>query len=406
MTSRTTRTLLASTALGALLLSGCSSAAQPDAASTDAAAEPGGRIALTYDGGIYVLDATSLEQLADLPLEGFNRLNPAGDGRHAMITTTEGFRALDTGSWTDDSGSAQSGEPAITDILFPAEAAGHVVRHGGRTVLFADGTGDITLFDSEALRDVDSADDVDATIVTSEHAHHGVAIELTNGTLLSTLGTSEERSGVRLLDSDHETELSRSEDCPSVHGEGTVKGEIAVFGCENGALVVEDGAFTKLDSPTDYGRIGNLYVSEESPIAFGDYNSDPDSEGYLLTELARIDTEAGTLERIELPEGVSYTWRGAARSADGDLLLLGSDGALHVVDEATGEVTASHELFGAWESPSEWQESHPGLTVLDGVAYATDTATNTVYAVDPSSGEVLATAELEGTPNELVGITG
>ncbi|MGO3885051.1 MAG: hypothetical protein ACTJHU_02035, partial [Mycetocola sp.] len=357
----TALTLIAGAALGGFLLSGCSTTAStPDADGTTAAGESAGRIALTYDGGIYVLNAATLEQIADLPLEGFNRLNSAGDGRHAMITTTEGFRALDTGSWSDDSGAAQTGTPVITDILFPAEAAGHVVKHEGRTVLFADGTGDMTLFDTDALRDATSAADVKPSTVTSEEAHHGVAIELSNGTLLSTLGNSEERTGVRLLDADHSTELSRNEECPSVHGEGTVAGEIAIFGCSDGALVVQDGEFTKLDSPTEYGRIGNVYVSDSSPIAFGDYNSDPDSEGYLLTELARVDTEAGTLERVELPEGISYTWRGAARDANNNLLLLGSDGALHVISEDSGEVTASSDLFDAWESPVEWQESHPG----------------------------------------------
>ena len=62
-----------------------------------AAATP--RLTVTYDGGVQVLDATTLEVLADLPLAGFNRLNPAGDGRHVMVSTEGGFRVLDAGTW-------------------------------------------------------------------------------------------------------------------------------------------------------------------------------------------------------------------------------------------------------------------------------------------------------------------
>ena len=92
-------------------------------------------MALTYDGGVYVLNGDTLDLEADLPLAGFNRLNTAGDGRHVLVTTTEGFQVLDTGTWTDASGAAQTADPALTDLVFTAPAAGHVVKHGDKTIL-------------------------------------------------------------------------------------------------------------------------------------------------------------------------------------------------------------------------------------------------------------------------------
>jgi len=370
-------------AAAAITLSAC--AATPAPAPSTPEAGSGTRVALTYDGGIYVVDGESLEVLADLPLDGFNRLNPAGDGRHALVTTEEGFRALDLA------------EPELTDLVFEAEAAGHVVRHDGKTILFADGTGDTTIFESADLLEGKLPE---TEVVKSEEAHHGVAIELADGTLLTTLGNPDTRSGVRALDASR-TEVDRNEECPSVHGEGAAANEVAVFGCSDGVLVYDQGEFTKIASPDTYGRTGNAYVSETSPIMVGDYNSDPDSEGYLLTELVSVDTAAKTSTVIDLPEGVSYTWRGVGRGPTDDVILLSSDGTLNRLDAATGDITDSWAVVAPWESPVEWQDAHPALIVSGSVAYVTEPATNQLHAIDLETGDVIASVELDAAPNEI-----
>ncbi|HXH33260.1 MAG TPA: hypothetical protein VNJ54_02485 [Plantibacter sp.] len=175
---------LAVGAASALLLTGCATASgsAPDA-STGTTDGPQSRIALTYDGGLLVVDAATLEVVGDLPLDGFNRVNPAGDGRHVLVTTTAGFQVLDTGTWTDADGASQQAEPKLTDLVFEADTAGHVVRHAGKTILFADGSGDTTVFDSADL--LEATDELpDTETIPSEAAHHGVAIELEDGTLL------------------------------------------------------------------------------------------------------------------------------------------------------------------------------------------------------------------------------
>ncbi|WP_346619442.1 hypothetical protein [Blastococcus montanus] len=231
-----------------------------------------------------------------------------------------------------------------------------------------------------------------------------MAIELEDGSLLSTLGDSESRTGVRVLDPEG-AEVARAENCPGVHGEGTVAGEVAVFGCTDGVLV-HDGAFTKLEAPDEYGRTGNVFTTGTSPVALGDYNADPDSEGYLLSQFVLVDTAAGTLEVVSLPEGVGYTFRDLARGPGDEAVLLGSDGAVHVVDEQSGELLASHPVIDPWEGPAEWQDPHPAITVLDGVAYVTEPAANAVHALDLASGAVLATGRLDATPNEIAVVTG
>jgi len=393
-----TTQLIAVGAIAALALTACAST--PGENETEETPQTS-RVSLTYDGGILVLDGTTLEVEADIPLEGFNRLNPAGDGRHALVTTTAGFQVLDLGTWTDSEGSHVAA-PKLTDLVFEAEAAGHVVRHDGKTILFADGTGDTTIFETAALLEGGLPE---TEVVVSEEAHHGVAIELADGTLLTTLGNSDTRTGVRALDASR-SEVDRNEQCPSVHGEGAAANEVAVFGCSDGVLIYDSGEFVKVQSPDVYGRTGNQYVSETSTIAVGDYNSDPDSEGYLLTELVFIDTVAKTSSVVDLPEGVSYTWRGVGRGPSNEVLVLSSDGSLYQLDETTGDVTNSWAVIDPWESPVEWQDAHPALTINGSIAYVTEPATNEIHAIDLTTGDVTVSATLDAAPNEIAVVTG
>lgn len=394
--SRPVRSRFAAGALAALAvaaLAGCataSPAASGGSAAPEEEHEAETRVAVTYDGGVLVLDGETLEAVDQVELDGFLRVSSAGDhDGHVFVTADDGFHVLDTG--------LASGEVAFTGEVFEAAAAGHVTPHAGRTALFDDGTGDVRVFDTDAIG-TGTLPEFDT--LTSEAAHHGVAIELSDGTTLSTIGTAESRTGVRHLAADG-TELARSEECPSVHGEGALKGETVMFGCEDGVLLFADGAFTKLDAPDEFGRTGNAYVTDTSAIAFGDYKTDPDAEGYLLSQLVRIDTDAKELSVIDLPEGVEYTWRGVGRDAHDHVVVLSADGDLSVLDES-GEVVDRWGVIEPWESPAEWQQPHPGLRVVGDLAYVTEPASDRILAIDLHSGEVTASAVLDVVPNEFV----
>ncbi len=345
------------------------------------------RLAVSFENGIAVLDGETLEVVEEFESEEFTRLNAVGDGRNVLVTMSDGFQVLDTG------------EPSLTDLVFKAETPAHVVRHDGRTVLYDDGTSDTTIFETTAL--LDSNGQLPETeVVPGEDAHHGVSIVLSDGTFLTTIGNDAGRSGVRAMDADG-NEVARNEDCPGVHGEGTAADETVVFGCENGALLFKDGEFQKLTAEDEYGRMGNAYVSETSPLIVGDYKDDPDAEGVLLDQVALIDPAAGTHRVVDLPDGVEYTWRGVARGPGDLAYILGTDGSLHVMDPATGEISDSYEVVDPWEGPAEWQNPHPSMVVRGDVAYVSEPSKNSVYAIDLTSGEVLATGEISGEPNEM-----
>ncbi len=371
-----------------LPVTGCSSS-DTDEESSQAGSDSN-RLSVTVPNGVMVLDAKTLDIVDEFSTEEFTRVNAAGDGRHVFLTTSEGFQLLDTQ------------EPALTDTTVPATAAGHVVRHADKTVLFDDGTGTTSIFETDALDD--SAGDMpDMTTYTADTPHHGVSIVLEDGTLLTTRGDEETRTGAMALEADGEewTETASNDQCPGIHGEGTAADEAVVFGCEDGALLFKDGAFEKLDAPDEFGRMGNAYVSEESPIVVGDYKTDPDAEGYLLDSLALIDTEASTFDVVELPEGVEYTFRDVARGPDDHAYIIATDGSIHVLDPTTGEIFDEFPVVEPWEGPAEWQDAHPAITVDGDIAYVTEPARNTVHAVDLTTGEKTASAQLDAAPNEI-----
>nr|WP_296775967.1 zinc metallochaperone AztD [Rhodococcus sp. (in: high G+C Gram-positive bacteria)] len=401
-TTHSNRRLSAAVAVGVsvTLLAACSSDPGTEAtpAQTNSAATP--RLAVSYDGGVVILDAATLETVDEVTgIDGFTRLNPAGDGRHVFVSGSGAFTALDAGTWTEGS-EFYTGVPALTDVKFDATTPGHVVRHDGKTVLFDDGTGLVQTFESAALLDGTKPETVD---YATPEAHHGVAVELSDGSLLTTLGNEDERTGIVVLDKDRK-EIVRNEQCPGVHGEAVAADETVVVGCEDGLLIYRDGEITKVQSPDAYGRIGNQAGDEDSAVLLGDYKVDPDAELERPTRVSLTDTVSGGLTLVDL--GTSYTFRSLGRGPAGEAIVLGTDGALHVIDVNTKAVTKTISVVDAWEEPVEWQEPRPALFVQDGTAFVSDPAKDSVHAVDLATGAITATGVLDHTPNELTGVTG
>jgi hypothetical protein len=181
------------------------------------------RIVLAHEGGVTTLDSSSGEVIDETPVEGYVRLNPAGDGRSVMVSAGSSITAYDTGLIAQAHGDHfhyYTQDPALLpDVTIPAEEPGHVVPHGEHTATLADGTGAITVFDSTALAD----GQLKTLAKTQTDApHHGVAVPLSDGSLLHTVGTEDERHTVVVEDADGEV-TAKTEDCPGVHGEAAAK---------------------------------------------------------------------------------------------------------------------------------------------------------------------------------------
>lgn len=367
--------------------------------------DPEPRLAVTYDGGVLVVGADDGEVLADVEQDGFLRVSPAGDERHVFVTRPGSFTALDLGAWTADHGDhahSYVDEPELTDFAVPAEEPGHVVPHHGTTTLFDDATGTVTSFATHELGSLSKREPELSESQTAD-PHHGVAVTLEDGSTIRTVGTSEERSGVEVVDATGAV-VASTDECPGVHGETFAADDVAVFGCEDGAVLVDGATITKVDAPDEYARSGNLAGSDASPFVLGDYKTDPDAELERPTRVAVIDTRDASLRTVDLP--ASYTFRSLSRTAEGDGLVLGTDGVLHRIDLAAGAVSGGVEVVAPWEEPLDWEEPRPALEVLGDTAYVTDPATSSVHVVDLATMAVTATHALPEVPNEIAGVTG
>ncbi len=342
-------------------------------------------VVASYDGGLYVLDGETLKLAKTIELPGFNRVNPAGDEDHVVISTDTGFRVFD------------AARQEFTDAEFKGAKPGHVVRHGGKTVLFTDGTGEVNVFDPA---DLAGGKQPKTRTYTSAEPHHGVAIELADGELVTTLGTEEKRTGALVLDKD-DKEIARAENCPGVHGEAAAKGEVVGLGCEDGVLLYKDGKFTKVDAPDDYARTGNQAGSDVSPILLGDYKTDPEAELERPTRISLIDTRTAKMKLVDL--GTSYSFRSLARGPHGEALVLGTNGVLHVIDPETGKVERKIDAVGDWTEPLDWQQPRPTLFVRDHTAYVSDPGKRQLHSFDLDSGEKVTSVTLPKGTNELSG---
>lgn len=407
MIRTTTVGALALTAAAALALSGCAtpggaaSAPEETEAASDVAEldAPRPRLAVTHDDGVVVLDAATLDVVADIPTDATPRAVAAEDGRHAFLTDPEGVSVLDLGVWSDahgDHGHSYETEPALTDLRFELAKPSHVVEHDGVTALFGDGEGEVVLVDTSDL--ADGADELRR--IELRAAHHGVALQLEDGVVLTTDGDETANDSVVALDADGE-ELARTDDCTGIHGETIAAGETVAFGCIGAVTTYADGAFDRIALPDADGRVGGPKGDAESPVLFADYSRES-QEG--RDTVALIDVESGTVRLVALPTGYSYS--SLARDGEDRGVVLGLDGALHLIDLETGEITTSIPAIDAWTAPEGHGTPTPGVVVHDGVAYVTEPAANRVTAVDLDGASVLAEAELDVAPRQAAVVSG
>jgi hypothetical protein len=367
------------------------------------------RIVLAHEGGVVTLDSADGAVLDETDLEGYVRLNPAGDGRHVAVSASDAVTMYDTGLLAQAHGDHfhyYVQDPALTDLGIDAPMPGHVVPHGDRTAIFADGTGAITLIDPTALGDGE-LDVLEKT--ATEDPHHGVAVPLSDGGLLTTQGTEDSRSTVQVIDADGNV-TAETDDCPGVHGEAaaqpTESGDVVSLGCENGSVIYRDGEFHKVEIDGDYQRSGNQKGHEDSPIVLADHKVEAEPEDGIErpTEIALIDTRDDTQQIVDI--GSPYWFRSLDRGPNGEALVLTYDGELNILDPESGEILHEVPVTGEWEEGENWQEAGPMLSVADGTAFVVDPEAKKLTMVDVASGEVYRELDLPVVPHEIQVTTG
>lgn len=401
------------TLLTGILLAGCATASPtgpPSSVESETSAERevsslSPRALIAHGGGLTLLDPATGNRLHEEEIGGFLRLNAAGDGQHVMVSDSDVFRVFDAGIRAVPHGEHDhyyESEPELTDITFDAPRAGHVVVHAGFTTLFADGTGGIQTI---ATAQIGQPDAVIYQAVT-ETPHHGVALRLENGNLLTTQGTEDERRTVQVREG--ESIVASTDDCPGVHGEAAAKpgpgGDVVVLGCENGPVIFRDGVFHKVAVEDPYARSGNLAGHRESSVVLGDYKVDPRADHEHPTRVSLIDTADASIQLVDL--GSTYWFRSLARGGNGEALVLTADGSVRVIDPESGEETARIEAMGAWAEPEDWQQPGPVLKAAGRDVYVLDPAANELITINIDTRAVTARVDVPEDAVELAVVTG
>lgn len=419
----TNRSLVAASALAAFALSGCGnttdsakkpSDSQAGTKASSTSPEPGTnekevakvnpRALIAHEGGLTLIDTTTGKVIQETKKPAFMRLSNAGDGRHVMVADSDVFRVYDMGIQSQPHGDhkhAYEFAPGLVKRTFNAKKAGHAVPHDGTLVLFSDGEGTMQIFDADQV----ASTTLEPKVAKAKEAHHGVALQFADGTLVHTEGNEDGRKTV--VATKDGKEVARTDDCPGVHGEAAPKGDnVAVFGCENGPVVFRDGAFHKV-KVSGFVRNGNMAHSHESPIVLADYKTKKVTDGEEPehpTKVALIDSRTNTMRTVEL--GQTYWFRSLARGPHGEGLVLTADGKVAVIDPETGKVTKRIDAIKPWEEKKDWQEAGPAIKVAGEKAYVTDAENKSLVVIDLHEGKVDKTIKLPHTPVELAVVDG
>ncbi len=356
----------------------------------------------TYNGGVHTFDVKAEKLLEDEDIDGFLRLNDAGDGRHAFVTQGDKFLTFDSGlieKAHGDHSHYYTAAPQLTGESVSAPHAGHVVAHDGYTALFSDGDGVARIYETEAIG---SAAKPVATFDTGA-AHHGVAVPLEDGSVVITKGTEDKRNTIQHLDADGKV-LAETTQCPGVHGEAAAGNGKLFFGCEDGPVVFDGKDFQKVDVSSyagagGYQRSGNSAGSEESSVILADNKTEKDADFERPESVALIDTDDYSARTVDL--GASYWFRSLARGPLGEALVLTTDGNLNIIDPDTGKVTEKIQAIGEWKEKEEWQQPGPILKAADGYAYITDANAQELVIVDLYQGKVTKRVDLDFAPVEM-----
>lgn len=389
-----------------VLLTACGTTAQP-AEKTEApvvspsapsaepveTGEPEARLVVAYEDAVEVLDAGDLSEIASFPVDSAPYVEVAADGRHVITLEHQEkrVRIVDAGTWTEahgDHGHSYTVSPARLDDVIEGTAY-HALSDGTQTVIWNDDTGNIEVIDAADLED----GSITPRIIERNDVHHGVAVPLSDGYLAS-FSVDGDAAGVARLDDDG-TEVERYEGCAGLHGEAHVGKDAYAFGCQDGILVVDETGARTVASPVEGAGTSTLIGDGSSPIIAGNVRSSGEDGPDLSTTVALYDTAAGTARAVDL--GVEFSNMAVT---EGDLVVVGVDGNLHVLDLASGEVRTI-PATEPWEKPEEFLTPRPMLAVSHDHVWLTEPMTGKILVIDLTTGETLVSADVDGKPGRL-----
>lgn len=356
------------------------------------------RPVVLHGEGVMVVDGETLEVLADLDAFWDSQFAPLGDGRSLLVLSRTDAQVLDTGAWARgrDASEPFLSDPVVTDVV------GGISR-AGQTALYPMQMDRAVVFNTPDLRLEEEPEPV--TSFRLDSRHNGYAVPLGDGGILVTESDGDLSGIQRLVAVEADGSEAERGECPS-RGAVAARTDAVVASCEGYLLIHRDREFSTIDPPDPEALVLTLVDHPRSPVVVGTYDDDL-GEAYS-PYLLLADTEAGTAQVVDTGSASHYRHT-LARGPEGEVLALGRDGVLRVIDETTGETTDEIKVIdevqtGPWNDDPEgvW----PELFAAGPYAYVTDDRDDTLHKIDLAEGEVVDSTVLPHDPIGLDGVSG
>jgi hypothetical protein len=380
---------------------GTEAATPSEPAAPTALEEPAPRLVVSdgVAGRVEVIDLLS-GQSVGAPIETGGVSTLYTDGRFVFATASDdnAVTVVDGGSWVEEHGDhvhAFATEPSVVGTI-EGPSPVHTVANDDHVLVFFDGDGTIAAINTDELPE--SGAEPELTIVTAG-PHHGVAVAIDGHLVVSVPGPTAEDlpTGVEIRHGAEEVEAEFPEDCPEMHGEAAFEDGV-LFACDDGALWVSrgEGGWTAEKVAWPAAASG-----EARTWSFAHTHGVPLVAGVAGDGLVTVDVHTGTATRFESPGDVLAL---AVAEGGSALLAVTRDGVAHLIDSASGEVTATAPLVTAVaEDVASYSPESPKITIDESRAYVSDPATGTVVEVVTSDGlRTARTFDLGVAPASLV----
>jgi hypothetical protein len=400
---RTTRRIVPAI-FATALVAGCGSdGTEPTSASGDTeGGAPHQRLVITESDSpvVHILDLETGEPVAELELDDVVDMRGAAftsDGRYFLAPHSESVTIIDGGVWSEPHGDHDDHhvvDPSVVgSVLGPLPT--HLVSADGVTALYFDGAGEAIIVD-EASFAAGSVEEI-ATVTTTE-PHHGFAVPVGEGYMITVPSADMDLMPNLVGVADQSGALYMEETCTETHGETTITGGAAAA-CKEGVLV-----FTGDREPWDSTLIPYPEVDDHDPYGFGEPRSwilhTPNTVEWIVAPMGtnhvlRVDPMAGQAAAFDMDERVALF--GTDVDAEGRIVVLTTDGTVHLVNADTGTTEQSATVIDAF-AEDDPGTPYPRLIVTGDHAYLSDPATSTILGISLDDLSVATTIELSITP--------
>jgi zinc transport system substrate-binding protein len=352
------------------------------------------------NGKLTALDVVSGKTIGHYGVEGPARLKLDDQGRH--VFATQGKQGIIN---IVDLGLKIEGHGDHLDIdtfplkLLPTAVSGpspsHVNMGAGKIAFFFDGDGTAHSFSSATLLQGKGK----PVITKTAAPHHGVAKPMGDLTAISIPHATDPKAlpiGIDLVRANG-TSVSRSADCPRMHGEGATA-DVVAFGCADGVLALRTTkgvvSFEKWPYPATLPAekmVRNMSGGKGVRVLIGDFGPDG---------MVTIDPAAKRYSFIQLP---SRRMAFALEQSGGDAaFVITEDGSVHRINTLLATIEKSAPATEKYSMDGGSAVPRPRLAAHGDMLLVTDPAKSRVLVLDTKTLQLRREIAVPGAPFDIV----